>query len=131
MVRGNTLSGSIVGLGIDLIELPRVRASAERWGDRLVGKLMGPEEAARVPAEPAARALALARAIVAKEAASKAIGTGWSRGVRWRDVVLLEAGAIRLEGRAAAVARLLGGSEARVRIETRGDLVLGEVRLVG
>ena len=47
-----------------------------------------PEEARQLPAPEAQRVLALALAVAGKEAASKALGTGWSRGVRWRDVVV-------------------------------------------
>lgn len=132
-MRENTLGGlSVVGLGIDLVETSRVRASLERWGDRLVRKLMGPEEAARLPLAGEARVLWLAHAIAAKEAASKALGTGWSRGVRWRDVVLLAGPAVRLDAHAALRALALGSNGAtRTYIEDRGDLVLGEVRLLG
>jgi holo-[acyl-carrier protein] synthase len=123
----------VLGLGIDLIEIERVGRALERWGERLVAKLMGPEEGARLPREPAERVLALALAIAAKEAASKAIGTGWSRGVRWCDVVL-DAGpppGVRLQARAAEVARALGSSgRTRTSLEVRGGLVLGEVRLL-
>lgn len=132
-MRENTLGGSsVVGLGIDLVETSRVLASLERWGDRLVRKLMGPEEAARLPLTGEARARALAHAIAAKEAASKALGTGWSGGVRWRNVVLLAGPAVRLDAQAALRARGLGSNGAtRTYIEERGDLVLGEVRLLG
>jgi holo-[acyl-carrier protein] synthase len=121
---------SVVGLGVDLVEQSRVEAALARWGERLVGKLMGPEEAALLPGG-AARAGALARAIAAKEAASKALGTGWSRGVRWRDVVLLPGPRVRLDGPAAARARSLGSNErVRIQLEQRGDLVIGEARLL-
>lgn len=131
-MRGNTLDDlSVVGLGIDLVEKSRVAASLARWGERLVRKLMAPEEAARLPAG-AARARALAHAIAAKEAASKALGTGWSRGVRWRDVVLLPGPSVRLLARAKERASALGSRGAtRTRLEERGDLVIGEVRLLG
>ena len=123
----------VVGLGVDLIELSRVRAALQRWGDRLVAKLMDPAEAGRLPQAQEERALAVARAIAAKEAASKAIGTGWSRGVRWRDVVLEDAASpgVRLLGRALLFARARGGDRTELRVEQRGDLVLGEVRLLG
>jgi holo-[acyl-carrier protein] synthase len=122
----------VVGLGIDLVERSRVEGQLARWGDRLVGKLMGPEEASLLPLPAAERCLALARAIVAKEAASKALGTGWSHGVRWRDVVLVGGPAVRLSGGAAAAAAALGsGGDSVNHIEERGDLVLGEVRLLG
>lgn len=122
----------IVGLGIDLIEEERVARALERWGDRLVGKLMGPEEASRLPAGPG-RAHAITLAIAAKEAASKALGTGWSRGVAWRDVVV-DLGpplAVRLEGGALSMARRLGSQgRTRASLEVRGDVVIGQVRLL-
>lgn len=122
----------VVGLGIDLIEGERVARALERWGDRLVGKLMGPEEAARLP-RGATRAHAVTLAIAAKEAASKALGTGWSRGVAWRHVVV-DLGpplAVRLEGTALAVARRLGSQgRTRARLEVRGDIVIGQVQLL-
>lgn len=122
----------VIGLGLDLVELDRVERALERWGERLVDKLMGPEEGARLPPPGAGRARALALAIAAKEAASKALGTGWSRGVRWRDVVV-DPGpppVVRLEGGAAARARALGSAgSVQATLEVRGGVVLGEVRL--
>jgi holo-[acyl-carrier protein] synthase len=122
----------VIGLGLDLVELDRVERALARWGARLVDKLMGPEEGARLPPAGADRARALALAIAAKEAASKALGTGWSRGVRWRDVVV-DPGpppAVRLEGGAAARARALGSTgPVQATLEFRGGVVLGEVRL--
>lgn len=122
----------VVGLGVDLVEEERVARSLARWGDRLVGKLMDPEEAGRLPAGPA-RAPALARAIAAKEAASKAIGTGWSRGVAWRDVVV-ELGpppSVRLERQAARAAWRLGSDgRTQTTLEVRDGLVIGRVILL-
>jgi holo-[acyl-carrier protein] synthase len=115
------------------VELDRVARSLDRWGARLVAKLMDPEEAADLPSEAEARATALALSIAGKEAASKALGTGWSRGVRWRDVVVTRspAPAVRLDGAALAVARRLGSAgRADLRLEIRGPLALGEVRLL-
>lgn len=124
----------ILGLGIDLIEVDRVRAALEHWGDRLVDKLMGAEEASRLPTSVPERALRIAFAIAGKEAASKAIGTGWTRGVRWRDVVV-DPGptpSVVLLARAAEVAGELGSKTGRTTtlLEIRGNLVLGEVRLL-
>lgn len=124
---------SVVGVGVDLVELSRVEQSLARWGPRLIGKLMDPEEAARLPAPGAEQARALAFAIVGKEAASKALGTGWSRGVRWRDVrvELGPAPSVRLAARAAEVAAQLGSDgRAVVALEERGDLALGRVALL-
>ena len=131
-MRADTVSGtSVVGLGVDLVEESRVEAALARWGERLVKKLMDPEEAALLPVG-AARAGALARSIAAKEASSKALGTGWSRGVRWRDVVV-DAGppaSVRLQAGAAARARALGSTAPVLALlEFRGGIVLGEVWL--
>ena len=127
---GRVSGDGVLGLGVDLVELDRIEDSLERWGDRLVAKLMDPPEAARLPAPGSERVRAVALAIAAKEAASKAIGTGWSRGVRWRDVVR-EGDAVRLLGRAHEVAARLGSSgRCRLRLEVRGNLVLAEVRLL-
>jgi holo-[acyl-carrier protein] synthase len=123
----------IVGLGIDLVEESRAAASLARWGDRLVEKLMDPEEASRLGVLAESRARAIALSIALKEAASKAIGTGWSRGVRWRDVIV-EPGpppGVRLACRALDVARNLGSNgRTHATLEIRGDLVLAEVRLL-
>ena len=123
----------IVGVGIDLIERERVARALDRWGERLVAKLMGEAEASRLPKARTDRAHALALAIAAKEAASKALGTGWSRGVCWRDVVV-DLGpplAVRLEGGALRRAHRLGSAgHTRAALEVRGDLVIGQVRLL-
>jgi holo-[acyl-carrier protein] synthase len=123
----------VIGLGVDLIELDRVSAAFARWGARLVGRLMDPREAAALPAAPRERTRALALAIAAKEAASKALGTGWTRGVRWRDVIveLGEAPRITLAAKASARALTLGSSgRGALRLEVRGNLVLAEYRLL-
>ena len=123
----------LIGIGLDLVEIGRVERALARFGARFVAKLMDPEEAAALPAAPGELAVALALAIAAKEAASKALGTGWSQGVRWRDVVLSPGPVprVRLDGRAAEVAHRLGSSgRTRARLERRGSLVLGEVWLL-
>jgi holo-[acyl-carrier protein] synthase len=120
-----------LGIGIDLVERSRVAAMLARWGDRLVGKLMGASEAARLPRAPEARIDAIAAAIALKEAASKALGTGWSHGVYWGDVVASPGPptAITLEAGAARMAARLGGRTSTARLEIRGDLVIAEVWL--
>ncbi len=123
----------VVGLGVDLIERDRVRAALERWGERLVAKLMDPAEAAALPEPPEERAFAIALAIAGKESVAKAIGTGWTRGVRWRDVVVERTPpAARLHAAALERARRLGSAgDGALTLETRGNLVIGEFRLFG
>ena len=122
----------VIGIGLDLVETERVARLLERYGERFVRKLMDPGEAAALPGAAPERALRLALAVAAKEAASKALGTGWSRGVRWRDVVVSgEPAAVRLEGRAAEVAGERGSSgRTRVRLEIAGKHAIGEVWLL-
>ena len=123
----------VIGIGLDLVETARVARALERFGERFVKKLMDPEEAAALPATPGERALALALAVAGKEAASKALGTGWSQGVRWRDVVVTAGPepSARLDGRAAAVARARGSSgRSRLQLAVSGALVIGEFWLL-
>jgi holo-[acyl-carrier protein] synthase len=115
------------------VETARVERALERFGERFVRKLMDPEEADSLPRPERERALALALAVAGKEAASKALGTGWSQGVRWRDVVVSRGPEprVRLEGRAAAVARERGSSGRSVlRLRAEGALAIGEFWLL-
>ncbi len=123
----------VVGLGVDLIERDRVEASLARWGERLVARLMDPPEAGRLPREPRERARAVALAIAGKESVSKALGTGWTRGVRWRDVIVVSGppASATLVGPALARAERLGSRGAgALFLEERGNLVLGEFHLL-
>lgn len=132
--KGRAEATLVVGLGIDLIELDRVRDALARWGPRFVQKLMDPQEAGRLPPGEPGRSRAIALAIAGKEAASKAIGTGWTRGVRWRDVevFLEEPPRVVLHAEALARARRLGSpGSTRTQLEIREGLVLGEVWLLG
>lgn len=124
----------IVGVGIDLIEIDRVAAALDRWGRRLVERLMSPEEQALYDAEDMDRPLSIARRIAVKEAASKALGTGWTRGVTWRQVVVSLAPSVSfvLRARALEVARALG-SDGSGLVETRETdqaMVYAEVLLL-
>jgi holo-[acyl-carrier protein] synthase len=122
----------VVGLGVDLVEIDRVREALDRWGDRLVAKLMDRGEAVDLPAPPD-RARAVAFAIAGKEAVSKALGTGWTHGVAWRQVVIAPGppATATLDGRAREVARALGSpGTGALTLEARGDLVLAEYRLL-
>jgi holo-[acyl-carrier protein] synthase len=95
--------------GVDIIEIERVANAMARWGDRFVERVFTPDEMAAcrgLPQELAAR-------FAAKEAASKALGTGiWcADGARWRDIEVLPdrlgKPCIRLSGRARQRARRL------------------------
>jgi holo-[acyl-carrier protein] synthase len=93
--------------GIDVVELARFRASYARWGERLVRRVFTEAEAARARGRPDE----LAARFAAKEAISKALGTG-IRGVGWREMEILSNRRgkpyVRLHGAAARRAQLLG-----------------------
>ena len=123
----------MLAIGLDLVELSRVERSLGRWGGRLVDKLMDEDESARLPRVGDDRVRAVAAAIALKEAASKAIGTGWSRGVHWRQVVVasVEPPGVHLTGEAVRVAARRGSSgRTQAFLEIRGDLLIAEVWLL-
>jgi len=101
----------IVGIGIDLAEVDRIRTAIERHGQRFIERIYTNGEIAYV-GRKANRFERYAARFAAKEAGMKALGTGWKRGVRWRDfeVANLPSGkpALRLHGEAAAIAARLG-----------------------
>ncbi|AWN53176.1 holo-ACP synthase [Methylobacterium sp. 17Sr1-1] len=75
----------IVGIGSDLCDIRRIERSLERFGDRFTQRVFTEAERARSDRR-AARAPSYARRFAAKEACSKALGTGMSHGVFWRDM---------------------------------------------
>src|SRR5271169_2156213 len=101
----------IVGTGVDLAEVPRVRHLVERYGRRFIERAFTPSEIAYVERK-VNRFERYAARFAAKEAGMKAIGTGWKRGVRWRDfeVTNLPSGrpTLQFHGAAAKVAEQLG-----------------------
>jgi holo-[acyl-carrier protein] synthase len=74
-----------IGVGIDVIQNDRIAESMKRFGDRFLGRIYTEAEAAycRSCARPE---IHFAARFAAKEAAFKALGTGWSGGIRWKDV---------------------------------------------
>ncbi|HEY1678811.1 MAG TPA: holo-[acyl-carrier-protein] synthase [Candidatus Sulfotelmatobacter sp.] len=74
----------IVGTGIDIAEVPRIRHSIERFGDRFLQRIFTEGER-RYCDSKRNRVERYAARFAAKEAAMKALGTGWNHGVRWQD----------------------------------------------
>ena len=101
----------IIGTGIDLAEVHRIRHSIERYGERFVGRIYTPREIAYVERK-ANKYERYAARFAAKEAGMKAIGTGWRGGITWHDfeVVNLPSGrpTLTFHGKAAQVAERLG-----------------------
>lgn len=75
----------IIGTGTDIIDIRRIEKTLERFGDRFVMRLFTDIERAKSDRR-AARAASYAKRFAAKEACSKALGTGFRKGVFWRDL---------------------------------------------
>jgi holo-[acyl-carrier protein] synthase len=99
---------TIIGIGNDLCDIRRIEKSLERFGDRFVRRVFTDTEQAKAARRPYTRAGTLAKRFAAKEAFSKAVGTGFKRGVFMRDigVVNLPSGQPTLQVTGGAKARL-------------------------
>src|SRR5881409_1753048 len=109
---------TIIGLGLDAAEIDRVAATIERFGDRFLQRIFTAGEIAYCQRrrEPAVH---FAGRFAAKEAAMKALGTGRSRGVLWRDVEVVRRGGppqLELHGGAARRFASMGGLTSLVTI---------------
>ncbi len=124
---------TIVGLGLDATEIARIADTLQRYGERFLERVFTPREIAycmrrRNPAPH------LAGRFAAKEAGMKAIGTGHSQGVLWRDVEVVRAGGppqLHFHNEAARHFARLGGTRALLTITHTDDLALAHVILVG
>jgi len=122
----------IVGTGVDLAEVPRIKASIERFGARFINRIYTPAEIAYVERK-ANRFERYAARFAAKEAGMKAIGTGWRHGVRWQDfeVVNQRSGkpTLLFHGVAALVAGKLGVRNVSLSITHTAELGMAHVIL--
>jgi len=75
----------ILGLGNDIVDIRRIEETLERYGDRFVERIFTDIERRKSDGR-ATRAASYAKRFAAKEACSKALGTGFRRGVYWRDM---------------------------------------------
>ena len=98
----------IVGLGSDLCNIERIQKSLDRWGDRFLNRVFTETERAKAARRPFTTAGTLAKRFAAKEAFSKAVGTGFKRGVFMKDIGVVNArsGAPTLALSGGAAARL-------------------------
>lgn len=75
----------IYGIGVDIVSIVRIESIIKRWGDRFVGRVFTPDEAA-ICYDRAYPSSAFALRFAAKEAFSKALGSGMRKGLKWRDI---------------------------------------------
>jgi holo-[acyl-carrier protein] synthase len=116
----------ILGLGSDIIDIRRIEKTIERYGDRFLARVFTDTERKKSDAR-ASRAASYAKRFAAKEACAKALGTGFRKGVFWRDmgVVNLASGrpTMVLKGGAAEQLRRITpeGFEPRVDVSLTDD----------
>jgi len=122
----------IVGIGIDIAEVDRIGQSIERFGSRFLERIFTEGEI-RYCDSKANRVERYAARFAAKEAAMKALGTGWNYGVRWRDceVVRMPGGrpTIRFHGKAEEFAAKLGARNTALSISHTTDQAIAQVIL--
>jgi holo-[acyl-carrier protein] synthase len=124
---------NVIGLGLDATEIDRIAATIERYGDRFLQRVFTDGEIAycnrrRVPA------IHFAGRFAAKEAGMKALGTGHSQQVLWRDVEVVRRGGppqLQFHGGAARRFAALGAQGALLTITHTETLALAQVLLLG
>jgi holo-[acyl-carrier protein] synthase len=121
----------ILGTGVDIAEVPRIRHSIERFGDRFLRRIFTDGEI-RYCERRARRVESYAARFAAKEAGMKALGTGWSRGVRWRDIEVVrpkgQRPTIQFHGE-AAIAEKLGTKNIAISLTHTAEQALAHVIL--
>jgi len=122
----------IIGIGVDIVDIRRVRGILERQGERFVRRVFTDAERdyCRAHRDPSAY---FAARFAAKEALFKALGTGWAQGVTWRDaeVEREESGAprLKLNGRAQKLARELGARAVHISLSHSEEAAIAVVIL--
>jgi holo-[acyl-carrier protein] synthase len=122
----------IVGSGIDIAEIGRIRRSVERYGERFLDRVYTAAEQAYCLRKRNA-AESLAARFAAKEAGAKALGTGISFGVNWLEIEVVRESSgrptLRFHGRALEIASRLGVAHAALSLTHTGELAMASVLL--
>ncbi len=125
---------AVKGIGVDLVRIARVRQLIDRWDQRFLSRVFTPEELSyclqrKRPEEH------LAARFAAKEAALKALGTGLSLGVRWKEIEVRrdrgEAPTIHFSGRMRHLSEERGTTGNLVSLTHDGEYAMAQVLLVG
>ena len=124
----------IVGTGVDIAEVGRIKAAVERFGDRFLKRVFTPAEIRYCMGKLNA-AERLAARFAAKEAGMKAIGTGLRHGVTWQDVEVLrmpgQRPVLKFSGKAAEFAERLGCKRTHLSLSHTADQAIAHVILEG
>jgi holo-[acyl-carrier protein] synthase len=124
----------IIGTGVDLCEVSRIRQAIERFGHKFIERIFTPREIAYVERK-ANKFERYAARFAAKEAGMKAIGTGWRRGITWQDfeVTNLPSGkpTLRFQGVAGVFAERLGVKNVSLSLTHTAETALAMLILEG
>ncbi len=122
----------IVGIGLDLVKIERIRALADRWQERFLARLYTEAER-RYCFDRASPYASLAGRFAAKEAVLKAIGTGWSAGISWQDIQVLNDGSGKpvalVQGRTGALLQEAGVTDIHISLSHDADYAIAQVVL--
>jgi holo-[acyl-carrier protein] synthase len=122
----------IVGTGIDITEVPRIRKAIQRHGERFLQRIFTEGEIQYCESK-VNRVERYAARFAAKEAGMKAIGTGWNHGVRWRDLEVARKPGGRptllLHGKAAEFAAKLGATNVALSLTHTAEQAMAQVIL--
>src|SRR5580693_9480734 len=122
----------LVGTGIDIIEIDRIQASIDRFGERFLGRIFTAGEIEYCMRKKKA-AESFAARFAAKEAGAKALGTGIQHGVSWKELEVQRPPGSRptlaLSGRARAIAGQLGVTRVSLSITHTASLAMAAVHL--
>ena len=120
----------VLGVGTDIMEIPRIAQSIARFGDRFLHRVFTPGEILYCQRKKNA-AESFAARFAAKEAGAKALGTGISRGIAWRELEVAREPSgkplLQLSGRAAACAQSLGVARISLSLTHTRDIALAVV----
>ena len=125
----------IIGIGNDLIDISRIEKTIERFGDRFIKRIFTEKEQEKSDKRQL-RIESYAKRFAAKEACSKALGTGFRKGVFWRDmgVVNLPSGKPTLELTGGALKRLdeitPEGRKAQIDLTITDELLMAEALVI-
>lgn len=124
---------TIIGLGLDATEIPRIQQTLDTYGERFLVRIFTPGEIEYCRARRRSAQHFAARFAI-KEAAMKALGTGRSRGVFWRDIEVVRRGGpptLQFHGCAARRFAAMGGRASAITITHTDTLALAQVILLG
>jgi len=124
----------IVAIGIDLVDVTRIEEVFARRGERFRARVFTDEEISYCE-HRASKLASYAARFAAKEAAMKALGTGWAAGIGWKDIEVVNgpngAPTINLYGSALERMRELGAAKALVSLTHTDNLAMAQVVLEG